>query len=157
LASAGCSLESSRVWRLSTLAIESSSALPEARRAPRALRYADLALLALALPVFVLAGFPLLGYAVGGGAWLLARAIGAAADRRAARVLAGGDRRAALGTVAAAMLGRIWLVALAVLLVGLLADREDGLAAAVLAAGLITAYLAGRVLTRIFEPPEGAR
>jgi hypothetical protein len=150
LASAGCSLESSRVWRLSTLAIESSSALPEARRAPRALRYADLALLALALPVFVLAGFPLLGYAVGGGAWLLARAIGA-------RVLAGGDRRAALGTVAAAMLGRIWLVALAVLLVGLLADREDGLAAAVLAAGLITAYLAGRVLTRIFEPPEGAR
>ena len=142
---------------MSTLAIESSDALGEARRAPLALRYADLALLALALPVFVLAGFPLLGYAVGGGAWLLARALGEAADRRAARALAGGDRRTAMGTIAAAMLGRIWLVALAVLLVGLLADREDGLAAALLAAALVTAYLAGTFLTRLFEPPGGAR
>jgi hypothetical protein len=125
-------------------------------RAAALCRWADLALLALALPVFVAADLPLLGYAVGGGAWLLARGLGHLADRRAALALAAGDRRTALGTVAAAMLGRIWLVALAVLLVGLLADREDGLAAAVLAAGLVTAYLVGTFLARLFEPPEPA-
>jgi hypothetical protein len=114
-------------------------------------------LLALALPVFVAADLPLAGYAAGAGAWLLARGVGLFADRRAARALAAGDRRTALGTVAAAMLGRIWLVALAVLLVGLLAEREDGLAAAVLAAGLVTAYLTGTVLARIFEPAEAPR
>jgi hypothetical protein len=123
-------------------------------RAAALVRWADLALLILALPMFLAADLPMLGYAVGGGAWLLARALGQLADRRAAVALAAGDRRTALGTVAAAMLGRIWLVALAVLLVGLLADREDGLAAAVLAAVMVTAYLVGTFLARLFEPPE---
>ena len=36
-------------------------------RAALAVRYADLALLGLALPVFLLAGWPLLGYAVAAG------------------------------------------------------------------------------------------
>ena len=120
-------------------------------------RWADLGLLALAAPVFLAADLPMLGYAVAGGAWLVARALGQLADRRAALALAAGDRRTALGTVAVAMLGRIWLVALAVLLVGLLAEREDGLAAAVLAAGLVTAYIVGMFLARLFEPPEAPR
>ena len=47
------------------------------------LGYADLALLALALPVFLLAGWPLLGYAVAAGAWLAQRGIQFAATRRA--------------------------------------------------------------------------
>jgi hypothetical protein len=120
------------------------------------LRYPDLLILAVAAPVFILAELPMLGYVVGGGAWIVARALGIFADRRAARLLAGGDRRTALGVVAAAMLGRIWLVAIAALLVGLLADREDGLAAAVLSLGLVTAYLAGIFLSRVFAP-EAAR
>jgi putative exporter of polyketide antibiotics len=108
-------------------------------------------LLALALPVFVVAGLPLLGYAVAGGAWLGARAIGLLAQRRASRDLAGGERRHAMGVMAMAMLGRVWLVALAVLLVGL-AEREAGLAAALLAAALFTVYLGGQGLARLFEP-----
>src|SRR5438093_4908828 len=36
-------------------------------------RYLDLVVLALAFPVFVVAGFPLLGYAAGAVAWLLQR------------------------------------------------------------------------------------
>jgi putative exporter of polyketide antibiotics len=120
-------------------------------RLPAALRYADLALLALALPLFVVAGWPLLGYAVAGGAWLAARAIGLVADRRVSRDLAGGERRHALGVTAMAMLGRVWLLALAVLLVGL-AEREAGLAAALLAAALFTVYLGGQGLARLFAP-----
>ena len=40
------------------------------RRPGVAVRYADLILLALALPIFVLADLPLLGYAVAAVAWL---------------------------------------------------------------------------------------
>ena len=119
-----------------------------------ALRYGDLGLLALGLPIFILAGWPLLGYAVGAAAWLAQRVIELAAERRAARALTGGDRRTALGTLGAATLGRVWLVALAVLLVGLLAQREDGLAAAVLSAVLMTARLGGRVLERLLFGDE---
>jgi hypothetical protein len=120
-----------------------------------ALRYGDLALLALALPVFIAFDLPLLGYAVAAVAWLLQRAIELFAQRRAASALAAGDRRTALGTVGAATLGRVWLVALAVLLVGILGDREDGLAAAVLCVPLITFSLGARALAHAFAPEEG--
>ena len=139
---------------MSTLALDGSSRLGERGQVPVLVRWLDLAVLALALPVFLLAGLPMAGYAVGALAWLAARAIGLAAERRALRELAAGDRRAALGITAAAMLGRVWLVTLAVLLVGLLADREDGLAAAVLSLALVTAHFVSMLAARLFEPRE---
>jgi hypothetical protein len=114
-----------------------------------ALRYVDLGLLILALPVFIISGLPMLGYAALAAAWLCQRGIQLGAERRTARALARGDRRGALGALAATMLGRLWLVTLAILLVGL-AEREAGLAAAVLAAVLVTAYLIGTFLSRLF-------
>jgi len=48
-------------------------------------------------------------------------------------------------------LGRVWLVTLAILLVGLLGAREDGLAAAVLTLVLVTAHLACLALSKLFE------
>jgi hypothetical protein len=142
---------------LSTLAIDGSSGLSSGSRTAFALRYADLGLLVLALPAFLFAGWPLVGYAVAAGAWLVQRAVHRAAERRSARALAARDRRRALGTIAAATLGRVWLVTLAILLVGLLAEREDGLAAAVLTLVLVTAFLAGRFLARLLGPDEGPR
>jgi hypothetical protein len=79
-----------------------------------------------------------------------------AADRHVKRSLARGSRNSALGTLAAATLGRVWLVALAILLVGL-SDRESGLAAAVLAAVLVTVHLAGMAIGRLISSEEGAR
>jgi hypothetical protein len=117
-------------------------------------RYPDLVVLAFALPVFLLAGFPMLGYAVIAGVWLVQSAVQFAVDRHVARSLAGGKRNTALGSLAAATLGRVWIVALAILLVGLLAEREDGLAAAVLAAALVTAHLIGLFATRLLESEE---
>jgi hypothetical protein len=139
---------------LSTLAIDGSDRLGPSRGA-LLVRFADLILLAFALPVFLLAGLPLLGYGVCAGAWLLATAIQLAADRHAKRAIARGDRRSALGGVAAATLGRVWVVALAILLVGL-ADRESGLAAAVLAIVLVTVHLAGMAISRLLSPEEVA-
>ena len=122
---------------------------------PLLLRYVDLLLLAIALPVFVFADFPLLGYAVAAGAWLTQRAIQHEAGRRMIAQLKAGNRRAALGITGFATLGRVWLLALAILLVGKLAERGDGLAAAILSAILVTAYLASTAISRLLEPEEG--
>jgi succinate-acetate transporter protein len=121
-----------------------------------ALRYADLGLLALALPAFIVAGWPLLGYAVAAAAWLAGRGIEYAAKRRAIRSLASGERRTALGTMAAATLGRVWLITLSVLVVGLV-EREAGLAAALVSLALFTLYMAAKVLDRLLYPEEDER
>lgn len=117
-------------------------------------KYVDLVVLAVALAVFAFGGLPLLGYAVGAGAWLAQRAVQLVATRRAAADLASGNRRRAMGTIAVTTLGRVWLMAAAVLAVGL-AEREAGLAAAILVAVLFTVSLAAQGIARMFEEPEG--
>ncbi|MEX2105755.1 MAG: hypothetical protein WD810_02545 [Solirubrobacterales bacterium] len=117
-------------------------------------KYVDLLLLAAALAVFLLGGLPLLGYAVGAGSWLTQRLIQAVAAKRASAELAAGNRQRAMGIVAATTLGRVWLMATAVLLVGL-AEREAGLAAAVLVAVLFTVSFAAQGLAHLFGEPEG--
>jgi len=63
-----------------------------------------------------------------------------------------------MGLIAATTLGRVWLMATVVLLAGLLAEREAGLAAAVLLAVLFTVSFAAQGIAHIFEPEgEGAR
>jgi hypothetical protein len=141
---------------LSTLALEGSDAAAASggARPGLLLRYADLALLALALPVFALAGLPLVGYAAGAAAWLAQHAILATADRASAAALARGERNRALGIVGVSTLGRVWLVTLAILLVGLLGEREDGLAAAVLTLALVTVRLGCMALSGLLYPQE---
>lgn len=111
------------------------------------LRYLDLILLALGLPVFLVAGLPLLGYGALAAAWLLQRWIQAFAARRA---VATGDRRAAMGVLAGSLFGRVFLVCLTVLGVGLV-EREAGLAAGVLAAMLFTVYFATLLIVTPLE------
>jgi hypothetical protein len=119
-----------------------------------AVRYFDVALLIIALPVFIATDLPLLAWAVIAVIWAAALAIEAWTERRVRRELAAGNRRDAMGWTAATSLGRVWTVALAVLLVGLLDERETGLAAAILAAILFTVHLGGRLLARAMTPPE---
>jgi hypothetical protein len=107
-------------------------------------RQLDLIVLALALPVFLIAGLPMLGYAVVAVVWIVQRAIQLWAERHAASAVGRGNRRSALGGIAGGMLARLWIVTLAILLVGTLGDREDGLAAAVLCVVLVTINLAVR-------------
>jgi hypothetical protein len=142
---------------LSTLVLEGSEAAAGSAGGARPgalLRYADLALLALALPIFVLAGLPLTGYAVAVAAWLAQHGILAAADRASTAALRRGERNRALGIVGVSTLGRVWLVTLAILLVGLLGDREDGLAAAVLTLGLVTVHLGCMALAKLLHADQ---
>lgn len=118
------------------------------------LKYVDLLLLAAALAVFVVAGFPLLGYAVGAGAWVAQRLIQLLVTKRANAELRAGNRQKAMGIVAATTLGRVWLMTTAVLLVGL-AEREAGLAAALLVLALFTITFAAQGLAHLLREPEG--
>jgi uncharacterized membrane protein YkgB len=117
-------------------------------------KYVDLLLLAVALAVFLLGGLPMLGFAVGAAAWLVQRGIQMLAARRARTELAAGNRQKAMGIVAASTLGRVWLMATAVLLAGL-AEREAGLASGVLVAVLFTVSFAAQGLSHLFGEPEG--
>ncbi len=118
-------------------------------------RYLDLLLVALALPIFLAAGLPLAGWAVGGGAWVAQRALQEYLDRRAS---ASKDPRTVVGLLAGSMIARGWFVAIAVFLVGL-SDNEAGLAAAVFVIALFTVYFTTRMILRPFEtdvPGAGA-
>jgi len=114
-------------------------------------KHVDLLLLAVALVVFAIGGLPLLGYAVAAAVWLAQRGIQVLASRRAGEDLAEGNRQRAMGTVAATTLGRVWLMATAVLLVGI-AEREAGLAAALLLLALFTVSFAAQGVAYLLEP-----
>ena len=116
------------------------------------LRHLDILVLLLALPVFVLVDAPLAGYLAAGGAWIVGRIGTDIAAKRRTEALRAGNRNAALGVTAFATMGRVWLLAGAILLVGLLDQREAGLAAAVLALVLVTISLAGQFLSHIAHP-----
>ncbi|HEU5104943.1 MAG TPA: hypothetical protein VFU11_03805 [Solirubrobacterales bacterium] len=118
-------------------------------------KYVDLLALLIALAVFVIGDLPLLGYAVAAAAWLAQRGIHMLAQRRMKQELAAGNRQKAMGIVAATGLGRVWLMATSVLLVGI-AEREAGLAAAILLLALFTLSFAAQGLTHLLDDqPEG--
>jgi hypothetical protein len=115
------------------------------------LRNLDLALLALALPVFIVAGLPLLGYATALAIWLMWRGIGAYAERKA-RATDDLGRMAAIAT--GSVIGRGWLMGLTLLAVGLSAGDDVGLSAVVLCLLLFTVSFTARLVLR---PIEGTK
>jgi hypothetical protein len=92
-----------------------------------ALRYLDLVLLAVALPVFLLADVPMAGYLAVAGIWIVMYGIEIASNRAIAGAVERRDRRAAMGWLGATSLASAWVVALAVLIVGLAAGKDAGL------------------------------
>jgi hypothetical protein len=113
----------------------------------RVLRYVDLVVLAAALPVFVAADLPLLGWGGVTLAWLLQRAVYDMVLRRAE---ASGNARSAVGLMSVSLLGRVWFLALVVLAIGL-ADRDAGLPAAVLTALTFQVWFTARFVSRGIE------
>jgi hypothetical protein len=109
----------------------------------RVIRHMDLAVLALALPVFLAAGWPIAGWGAGTGIYLVQWAVRELTTRRAARSK---DPREVVGLLAASMIGRGFAAAIALLLVGL-RDNDAGLGAAVLfLAAFTVAFMIGMAL-----------
>jgi len=129
--------------------MQSQHALRTSQDPTTLLRYLDLVVLALALPLFPIAGLPLLGYAGAAGAWLAQRAVGELLRRHAATT---GDPRRVTAVLGMSMIVRGWFLLICVLLTGL-SDREAGLSAALLAVVLVTAYLTTVMLA---QPPSPA-
>jgi len=119
-------------------------------------KHVDLMVLAAALAVFLLAGWPLAGYGVAAAAWLAQRGIQVLAGRRIAEAIANGNRQRAMGTLAVSTLGRVWLMVTAALLAGLV-DRESGLAAALLLLVLFTVSFAAQGIAYLLEPEGQAQ
>jgi hypothetical protein len=127
---------------LTTQALKASDPMPL-----RALRYLDFAILAIALPIFIAADLPLLGWAGVAIAWVGQRAVQAAIERRARE---SDDPRTVAGLLTGSMIARGWLVAGTIFVVGL-TEREAGLAAAILAITLFTFYFMAQMVVRPFE------
>ena len=132
--------------------------MAEGRRSATFVRYLDLVMLAAALPVFIVAGLPMLGYAVLAAVWLAQ--LGIEAYARAPRRCESSPRataRGAMGWIGATTLGRVWLVAPPCCSSACSATARTGLAAAVLSVVLFTVHFAGRFAARWIDgPPEGS-
>jgi hypothetical protein len=120
---------------LSTHAIDPTSDAPTA---VRVLRNLDLAILAIALPIFIAAGLPILGWVTGAGLYVGQRLLRAFAERKAQQA---DDPRTTVGLLAGSMIARGWIVAGAILVVGLTTDSETGLSSAVLFLATFTVAL----------------
>lgn len=113
-----------------------------------ALRWIDVILVIAAAPFVLLMDVPVVGYVVGATAWVISRLIGWAIERRAR---ASGDARTFTGLTLFSSLGRVWLVGLTILVVGLAGAREDGLTAALLTFAAFTVYLIASLALRPLE------
>ncbi len=119
-----------------------------------ALRYIDLILLWLTVPVALALGAPRLGVVLAAVAWTVQRIVAVAVDRRAR---ARDSVRDAIALNAATMLGRMWLIGCTILVAGLGGSREDGAAAAVVLLVVFTIALMTTLLTRSLSPsPPGS-
>jgi len=107
------------------------------------LRYFDVALVLVAAPILLLIGVSSLGYLVGAGAWIALRAAGVAVERAAAAVAPS----RAIGIRLGFMLGRLFGLALVVILVRQGGTRDDGLAALIVIVAGFTIQLATSALS----------
>ena len=117
--------------------------------APAMVRYLDVIVVVLVAPLAIALGAPVVGYLVGGGAWVATRVL-AELDRgwiRRAR-----EPRTQLGLHLFEAFGRIWLLAAAIVVAGVAGGREDGLTAALTIFGAYSVAFGVKVL---FGPPEG--
>jgi hypothetical protein len=111
-------------------------------------RFMDVVLVVLGLPIALLVGAPALGYLAGLAAWIANRGLGLAVERYARHK---DDVRTAVGLNVGALLLRAWLVALTILAVGLAGEREDGLMAALVLLFAFTVYFATSLFLRPLE------
>ena len=118
------------------------------------LRVLDLALLVLALPIFIFAPIPFLGWVTGAVVWVLWRGIGSWADRKAA---ASSDPRTVVGYETGSMIGRGWMLGLTLLGAGLLFGSDVGLSAAILAFVLFTVHFTTKLIVRPFDADAARR
>jgi hypothetical protein len=112
------------------------------------LRYLDIVVVLAAAPFVVLAGLPVLGYAVAAFAWILQRVIAVKVDAYARSL---DDIRRAVGFNVGTLLARVWIIGLAIVLVGTQGSHEDGVMASATCLIALTIYFATVLMGRSVE------
>ena len=123
----------------------SLSAPASGEGAVSALAYLDVVVLVVAAPIMLLIGVPAVGYRVGAGVWIALRAVGVLIDRAVASL---NDPRGEVTLRLAYLLGRLFLLAIAVILVRNGAGRDDGLTTLLVVVFAFTMQLVITFLTR---------
>lgn len=114
------------------------------------LRYLDvLVVLVATVPALVL-GAPAFGFVCGAGGWIVQRVVQVTDRRLTARIR---DPRRQVGVHVAESFGRIWLLAAAIILAGLVGGRADGLTAAI---AIFAAYTVAFTIRIISGPPAAS-
>ena len=109
------------------------------------LSYMDIVLIVLAAPIMLLIGVPAGGYLVAMGVWIILRAVGVAVDRYAT---ASRDARKQISARLAYMLGRLFILALTVVLARKAFGKDDGLTALIVIVFAFTVQLGTSALAR---------
>ncbi|HET8979142.1 MAG TPA: hypothetical protein VFN87_13355 [Solirubrobacteraceae bacterium] len=108
------------------------------------LSYFDVIVLIVAAPIMILIGVPAAGYAVGAGAWIVLRLLGIGVERAATA----SPPQRAIGIRLGFMLGRLFALAIAVILVRNADGQNAGLACLAVVVFAFTVSLATSALTR---------
>lgn len=118
------------------------------------LRYLDVCLVLVTAPFVAAAGMPLVGYLIGAAAWVATRL---GADALQGFAWRSQDVRIRSGLMVGVMLGRVWIVALAVLLARYAGGKGDGIMAAALVLAAFTVYFMVALVqrpTRLHRKPS---
>jgi hypothetical protein len=112
---------------------------------PILLRYFDVAVLVIAAPIVLAIGVPAAGYGIAAGAWIALRGLGVGVERAAG---AARDQRSEVSVRLGYMLGRLFALAVTIILVRQDVGRDDGLAALLVIVVAFTIQLAVSAITR---------
>ncbi|HEX4437612.1 MAG TPA: hypothetical protein VH061_12550 [Solirubrobacteraceae bacterium] len=109
------------------------------------LRYLDVCLVLATAPFVPIAGLPWLGYLLAAVAWVLTRLGTTWIMERAMRVK---DHKVRAGMQVGGMMGRIWIVALVILVARFAGGKDDGIMAAAVLLAAFTVYFVMSFFTR---------
>lgn len=107
-------------------------------------RYFDITVVVVGVAVAVALGAPVFGAVMGGGAWILQRVI-QANDRALISRLP--EARQQLAANLGEAFGRIWLLAIAIVVAGVAGHRSDGLTAALVIFAAYSIFFVARLLS----------
>jgi hypothetical protein len=114
------------------------------------LRYLDVVLVIVGAPILLLIGVSAVGYGAGAGSWILLRVAGVALDRY---VAGGSDARREISLRLAYLIARVFLLALAIILV----RRGDGKDAALATLGVIVFAFTVALIVSFLQRPRSGR
>jgi hypothetical protein len=112
------------------------------------LTYLDIVLVVVAAIPALALGAPTVGCTVGVAAWIVQRVASVELERRLATV---GDMRRRLGLGVASSMARTWVLAAAIMIVGLTVSRADGLTAALVIFGAFSVNFARAAITHMMQ------